>query len=139
TSEEPPTAGTAPLTQTYPYPQSQWPRQDENAQVVMPKLQAEGDPHVLYGVENKQEANLKPAPNNSVTQPGMDRTPVGDKWQYQYDSRHYIDNGRDYMNSIPGHWDLLDRSLGGRGFTRNILDDGIPPRRFVNAKTGDTA
>src|SRR6266568_6280012 len=47
-----PTAGTAPLTQTYPYPESQWPRQDENTGAVMPKLQAEGDPHVLYGVEN---------------------------------------------------------------------------------------
>jgi len=152
-------SGTDTLSQTYPYPPNPQAMQGPTDQVgfnpvIMPKLQAGGDPATTYGIQpqdtREQDALSEIAGravhqfgmrlNNSVTQPGMDRTVVGDKWKYEYDLQHYTQNGVPYLQaSIPAHWDLLDRAFGSRGFVRNDIAAGLDRRRFENKLTGDVA
>lgn len=126
---------------------------------VMPKLQVQGDVGATYGVQPAERGgatpgtgekympsptvqpvgSVAPVPNESLTHPGMDRTAIGDKWQPGHTTQGR-EGGRDYIDaSIIGHADMVDQSMGARGFVRNEIADFGGPLRYEHKMTGDFA
>lgn len=122
-----PTPGLYPVN---PTPMQGW-GDRRDAEAVMPKLQAGGDPATTYGIQRIGE---------SQSIPGAERTIVGDKWKYENNPQVYRDNGDWMQANVQDHWEMLDKLLGGYGFIRNLTAElSQDSRRYEDKATGATA
>src|SRR2546428_4407199 len=75
--------------------------------------------NAMAGFDGKTQI---PQINQSVSIPGMNRTPVGDKWAPGGNVMENRENGAPIMSSqIPAHMDMLLQQLISRGFVLNEI------------------
>ena len=83
---------------------------------------------IANGTAGQDAKTQIPQINQSVSIPGMDRTPIGDKWQGNVND--YRENGVPIIMNSVSQKDILVRLLGAYGFTTNDIAEGMPSTRF---------
>ena len=97
---------------------------EERGPYTQPKLQAQGDPKVTYGVRQDDS---------------MDRTIVGDKRVYNDNPQVWREGGRDMIQNSQDHSELIDQALGAHGFIRNEMANFGGTKRYEHKLSGDYA